>query len=103
MEKHLFFLPGNTPEELIWSDELAKSQLNLLGITQNKIDECIDKINRTNNFKEKFKIYATYIHSTEVNSTQILSEQKRFVIAFANSESDNLTIIKELLTRIVNT
>ena len=100
MERNVFFLPGRRPEELIWSDELAKSSLECLGFSISDIDRCMEDIRQNGDHKKKFKIYCDALYQGQISGSEIFVEQRKFVTKFINSTAREVALVDEMLTCI---
>lgn len=69
--RNVFYLPLSVPEEIIWNQPFAETILNAMG----KVD-FIQRINETNNFKEKFLLVAEAMTGDKKN---IETSEKTFL------------------------
>ncbi len=94
----VFYLPKNTPEEIIWDDNLSSTMAQAV-LEEETYDEYIGVINATEKFKEKFSIYSKYLVGNNT-SEDILSIQKVFIqkwINNKNSDYDDLVSIINII------
>lgn len=98
-ENHVFYLPKLTPEEIIWDDDYANSQLNGSGADQS----VIKSIQETSDFKLKFEILCNNIN-TYNNSNAIMNIQGMFLKKWLNlnksNEAADYIAIKEIIKKI---
>lgn len=88
--KNIFFLPGKTPEELIWSDEHFKCLIK---------EEQREKINNCKNFKEKFNMIANILFDGDTSEYQFKTYEL-FLKFHIDQESSFLKEIKNLIEEL---
>jgi len=97
--KNVFYLPKNTPEEIIWNDEFAMTmaQAVLDGLKFHQFTlECIS----ASSFKEKFSIYTKYITGNN-SSEDILNVQKVFIQKWVNDKNRDYDNLRESVNFII--
>ena len=88
--KNIFFLPGKTPEELIWSDEYFKCLIK---------EEQREKMNSCKNFKEKFNMIANILFDGDTSEYQFKTYEL-FLKFHIDQESSFLREIKNLIEEL---
>lgn len=98
--KNVFYLPKNTPEEIIWDNEfaliMAQSVLNEVKLQQFTVD-----CNSATSFKERFSIYSRYITGSS-SSEDILNAQKVFIQKWVNTKNNDYENLIESIMLIMD-
>lgn len=97
----VFYLPLNTPEEIIWNREHAINLLNLYSTPEEDINEIINIIDSEMNYKEKFKILTDKVSIAD-KSQDINAIQNMFIRKWLILKDENFQCIAEILTNIRN-
>jgi ABC-type cobalamin/Fe3+-siderophores transport system ATPase subunit len=87
------FLPGITPEEMIWNDDIAFS-IRIID------DATINLIRAENNYKNKFSLLANAIYR-ENNSNVIFTTQKMFITQWLK-DNTNTERIQAIINEIID-
>ncbi|PZF73939.1 ATP-dependent nuclease [Taibaiella soli] len=87
----VFYLPKNTPEEIIWSDSFSNSTAKAI-LGTDKYKEYSNEIRSTTNYKEKFSIHSKYTSGGNT-SEDILATQKIFIQKWINEKNGDYNAI----------
>lgn len=98
---NVFYLPKQTPEDLIWSDELAEALIR--GVIQNETT-ITQKLADLSNVQETKKKFAFVSHAVqgESNADAILSIHKQFIQRWLNIENEDFILIRNYISTILN-
>lgn len=99
--KSVFYLPKKLPEEIIWNNSFAYSQIKNIILDQNKSDEKIAELEAKTHPKEKFA-YLTLIVTGDNNSNNILNIQKQFIQRWINEKNADYVAINSIIEQIKN-
>ncbi|MBF4500462.1 ATP-binding protein [Savagea sp. SN6] len=93
-EKYIYFLPGETPEDLIWNERvLEKLYPNIKYITDNRS-------NKKDIIKEVAQSMNTLVTSDEKLKSQIEFIENTLIENYGYSQTENFEKIKKLITSI---
>jgi predicted ATPase len=92
--RNVFYLPKKTPEEIIWNQLLAETFLTAM----NRYDY-IEKINATENFKEKFLLVSEAMTG---DSRNIESTQNVFLKKWLSEKDNSYNEVVELISVVKN-
>jgi len=98
---HVFYLPRNIPEEIIWDDDLANVTAQSI-LKPETFNQYSSEILAERNYKNKFSILSKYV-SGENSSGNILGLQKQFIQKWLNKENQDFQEIKNAILQIRNT
>lgn len=96
--KRARFLPFNAPEENIWSEDLARSELDCVCTNSSEVDLHLNKINNLDP-KGRFA-YLAKVTLNRDKSEHILALQTKFLKNWLKSEKPELKLIEQLLLEI---
>lgn len=96
----VFYFPKNTPEEMIWDDNLsdvmAKTVLDHDGYAEYRRE-----ISSTSNYKDKFSTYSKYMSGNN-SSEDIFSAQKNFIQKWINNKNQDYHEIVSYINQVRN-
>lgn len=94
----VFYFPKNTPEEVIWSDEVAEAMAKII-LDERGLRDYQKEMASVVDYKERFSIYTRYI--TGVNTSEdILAVQKTFIQKWINNKNDDYQAIVSYIDSI---
>jgi predicted ATPase len=100
MAERAFYLPKNKPEEIIWSNDYARSNLEISGLSKHEIDILMTTIDAETDAKKKFDLLCQKLYGGNAQAPSILSEQTKFLTRFINENNADLTLIKSIIEEI---
>lgn len=95
---HIYYLPKNIPEEIIWDNTLARSLARSI-LDAERFNNYLEEEVAGQNLKMKFSLLTKYLSGTN-SSEDILGLQKQFIQAWLNKENDDFQDIKNSLLLI---
>lgn len=101
METQAMFLPGTTPEELIWSSSIAQNMLNAFRFTPAEVTSHKTRLDEITDCKKKFDYLSKVLGSNDGN--EILGLQKHFVTAFIKDNSPGAIAIGAFISYMATT
>lgn len=100
--KHLMSLPTETPEELIWDDELCKLKLQQILLNEELASTKYQEIIATTDYKQKFSLLAKIVFGDDVHSGEFECLHKEFISRWINKNDKTLLQIKvNILDKII--
>lgn len=90
---NIFYLPQQTPEEIIWDDDFALKYMKMINPDDSSV---IDDINATPDFKLKFKKYSKHCFGSEDPQ----SAYRQFLTIWRNNKDENFEKIKQIVIQI---
>lgn len=96
---NVFYLPKNTPEEIIWDEEFSHMMAQSV-LDNSKFIQYTQECGSINSFKEKFSIYAKYITGNHT-SEDILNTQKIFIRKWVNVKNQDYQNLIETINSII--
>ena len=100
--KHLMSLPTETPEELIWDDELCKLKLQQILLNEELASTKYQEIIATTDYKQKFSLLAKFVFGDDVHSGEFECLHKEFISRWINKNDKTLLQIKvNILDKII--
>jgi len=98
---HVFYLPKNIPEEVIWDHNLANNIAKAILIEED-YNQYLEELLAEQSFKNKFSLLAKYVTGNN-SSENILGLQKQFIQKWLNKEDSDFQEIKNTILQIRNT
>lgn len=96
---NVFYLPKNIPEEIIWNDEKASQLLEISD--PSIVNQAINEINATLNYKKKFSILSKYSYGKNT-SDDIFNTQKIFTQSWKNEKNEDYIYMEKMIRDIMN-
>lgn len=96
---NVFYFPKNTPEELIWNEELAFNMARGILDSYN-YDKYNNEISLASTFKEKFSVQAKYVTGNNT-SKDIFGVQKSFIQKWINNKDENFQLLQSNIKKIL--
>lgn len=98
--RNVFYLPKNTPEEVIWDEEFSSMMAQSV-LDNSKFMQYTQECSAVNSFKEKFSIYTKYMIGNNT-SEDILNTQKIFIQKWVNAKNQDYQSLIEAINSIIN-
>lgn len=100
--KHLMSLPVETPEELIWDDELCKLKLQQILLNEELASTRYQEITTTTDYKQKFALLAKIVFGDDIHASDFECLHKEFISRWFNKNDETLSQIKvNILDKII--
>lgn len=97
---NVFYLPKKIPEDIIWSDSLAKSQIKALVPDSNEAAKLNKKLLAIKETKKRFS-FVSEILQGESSAASIAGVHRQFIQRWLNHENEDFDAIKQTITSIV--
>ena len=98
---NVFYLPKRIPEDIIWSDEFAKTLIEGIIADSTKIEQSINDLVNILSTKEKFSFMAKLTQG-ESSANTIFSIQRHFMQRWLHEKNSDFLIIQENLNSVLN-
>ena len=98
---YVYYLPRKLPEEIIWNENYAHSQIRNIILEEDKSSQIITELDAKIHPKKKFA-YLTLVIMGDNNSENILSIQKQFIQRWLNEKNEDYLTINTIIERIKN-
>lgn len=100
--KHLMPLPTDTPEEIIWDDELCGLKLQQILLNKELASTIHQEITATTDYKQKFALLAKIVFGDDIHASDFECLHKEFISRWINKNDETLSQIKvNILDKII--
>ena len=101
-KSHVFYLPCQIPEDIIWNDDSALKILSA-SYSDSEVRAIIDRIHTCQDSKCKFEQMAQAVYGEEkINSGAILSLQKIFITSWIKKNDENYKAIRDAIDKMAS-
>lgn len=101
-KSHVFYLPCQIPEDIIWDDDSAFKILSA-SYTDSEAQNIIDRLHRCQDSKSEFEQLAWAIYGEDnTDSETILNLQRIFINSWIKKSDENYKAIAEAINRMAN-
>ena len=98
---NVFYLPKETPEELIWDLSFAEKCLDAMMIDEPSVSKALFLVRQTKCYKKKFALLTKELMGKD-QSEDILQVQTMFIQRWLKLENNDFKVLVKLLNRIID-